>query len=98
MQSKQLFLQKNEKKEKPSHPDYRVKARFGDEFHFVGAAWVKQDKTGKPFLNISLQEKYEDRPGYVLVQEEVEKKVVQTPDQAKVLYPDDDANPDEIPF
>lgn len=55
-------LFKNERKEKPTQPDYTGNALIGGVEHTI-AAWVKESKgTGKKFFSMSIKPK-ESREG-----------------------------------
>lgn len=54
-------LFKNDRKEKPSHPDYRGDLRVeGIDFKLAG--WVKETAAGKKYLSLSAMPKEETRP------------------------------------
>lgn len=87
---KDFAIFKNEKKEKPTHPDYTISAKVDDKFIRIGSVWLKQGKTGL-FFSCTLDKPYNDRKGWQLVS--YEDDTLKMPD-----YPTEEANPDEIPF
>jgi uncharacterized protein (DUF736 family) len=54
-------LFRNDKKEKPQHPDYRGDIRV-EGITFKLAGWVKEMKDGRKFLSLSAMPKSESRP------------------------------------
>jgi uncharacterized protein (DUF736 family) len=55
---KRGVLFKNSKKETEKHPDYTGTVTV-DGVEYQLAAWIRQSKTGKPFMSLSLSEKQE---------------------------------------
>jgi hypothetical protein len=54
-------LFKNDRKEKPAHPDYRGDLRVeGIDFKLAG--WVKETRDGRKFLSLSAMPKEAQRP------------------------------------
>jgi hypothetical protein len=47
-------LFKNDKKEKPSHPNARGRAKIGGVEYFVDA-WTKEDKNGNKFQSLAFK-------------------------------------------
>ena len=64
---KNFALFKNEKKQE-NHPDYKLSAKIDDKYVEIGAGFIKDGAKGK-FISISLSKPYQNRPGYIIVEE-----------------------------
>jgi uncharacterized protein (DUF736 family) len=54
-------LFKNDRKEKPAHPDYRGDLQV-EGINFKLAGWIKETRDGRKFLSISAMPKEATRP------------------------------------
>lgn len=54
-------LFKNDEKESKKHPDYKGQAKI-EGIEYWLSAWVKESKSGKKFLSLSIQPKDERKP------------------------------------
>ena len=51
-------LFRNQRKEKPNHPDYRGKINVeGKDFEL--SAWLKKSKEGTPYMSLAVSEPYD---------------------------------------
>ncbi len=97
---KSISIFKVSEKKNEQSPDYRVTARVGEAFVDCGAGWIKEGKAGK-FISIKFKDEYQDKCGFALVEESMKKlpesKQV-TSAGTPVPFPNDEINPDNIPF
>lgn len=112
MQAKLLRLYKNDRKTPGTQqPDYLLSAGDGDEAQYVGAGWIKDAKNGSKFISIKLNDKLEgERPreGFTLVSDTPVKETAPKKEKkpshptlgsdGKVEYPEEEINPEDIPF
>lgn len=100
---------KNDKKTSENQPDYRMTVKTDEALVEIGAVWLKKTKEGKTYMSCKLAEErtYNGKSydGYVLLKESeydnLKKLVVQDiPEETtpKMEYPQEDINPDDIPF
>lgn len=66
--NKNFIIQKVKEKKTDTSPDYNIKMKSGDDFVYIGAAWVKKDKNGSTYLSCKFQDESEyngsKRAGY----------------------------------
>lgn len=68
MQIKNFNCFKVTEKKNDKQPDYRLSAKFGDEYVEIGAGWAKENPKGK-YISFKLSEPYNKRRGYSLIEE-----------------------------
>lgn len=97
---KNILIFKATEKKNETSPDYRVTAKVGEVFVDVGAGWIKEGKAGK-FISIKFKDEYQDKCGFALVEESMKKlpeSKQTTSAGTPVPFPNDEINPDNIPF
>lgn len=93
---------KNTKKEKDSQPDYTASVKIGEDYYEFAAGWVKEGKNGK-FMAFTCSEprewEYEGikktRPGFEITPVKAKEE---KPAEDDIVFPDEEINPDDIPF
>lgn len=88
------------KKEKDTHPDYKLSAKIGDEYVEIGAGWIKKGNSGAEFISFKLKDPYEARNSYHIEEDLAPKQAVKPETKPTVVieYPNEEVNPDDIPF
>ncbi len=89
-------------KKKPTHPDYRLSAKIGDKYVNIGSGWIKEGKSGK-FVSVQMGKAYGATNGYYIgiIPAEFKAVVPEVPKREEiegVEYPEDEIDPNDIPF
>ena len=82
-------LFKNDRKERPTHPDYKGSAILNGIDYWV-SAWVKESQNGKKFLSMAFNPKQE--------QAAYQRPTTQAPGPASDLDPAWNDENDDLPF
>lgn len=90
---------KNGKKEKDSHPDYRLSAQVNGEYVEIGAGWIKGEGD-KKYISCKLTEPYEARNGFHIEMDLAPKQPVnkETEETPSIEFPEEEINAEDIPF
>jgi uncharacterized protein (DUF736 family) len=79
---KQFLIFKNDKKN-DKEPDYKLRAKVGEEFIEIGGAWTREGKNGSKYISCQLSKPYKDRKGYHL-EEDIDLEVEINPDNIEI--------------
>jgi uncharacterized protein (DUF736 family) len=68
---KEFIIFRNTKQgDNPKAPTHRVMATINNTLTEIGAGWSREGKNGNKFLSIRLKSPYQDKAGFVIVEED----------------------------